>query len=75
MGADNMSLSPAALDKLVAKLSQDKNPVNRANYARAIGAYGKQAQQYTPQLQAALANEKDEVTKENIKAAIEKINQ
>jgi hypothetical protein len=72
MGADNCPLSSDALGKLAAKIGQDKNPVHRAAFARAIGAYGKQAQQYTPQLQAALASETDEVTKQNLQRAIAK---
>ena len=70
MGADNCPLSGAILDKLVTKLGQEKDPVHQAAYARAIGAYGKQAQQYTPQLQAALANQKDEVAKQNLQRTI-----
>jgi hypothetical protein len=35
--------------------------------------YGKQAQQYVPQLQAILANEKDDVVKQNLQAAISKM--
>jgi hypothetical protein len=72
MGADKCPLSSDALGKLAVKLGEDKDPVHRAAFARAIGAYGKQAQQYMPQLQAALANEKDEVTKQNLKATIAK---
>jgi len=75
MAADKCPLSGAALDKLASKLTQEKDPVKRAAYARAIGTYGKQAQRYTPQLEAALANEKDDVTKTNIRTAIAKTNQ
>jgi hypothetical protein len=70
IGVDRCPLSGEALDKLATKLSQETDSSKRANYARAIGSYGKQAQQYTPQLRAALANEKDEVTKQNLQAAL-----
>ena len=70
MGVDHCPLSGGALNKLADKLSQEKDSTKRANYARAIGSYGKQAQQYAPQLRAALANEKDEVAKQNLQAAL-----
>lgn len=73
MGADNCPLSANALSKLAARLGQDKDPVHRAALARAIGAYGKQAQQYTSQLQTALAGETDEVTKQNLQRTITKL--
>jgi len=75
IAADKCPLPGVALNKLATKLAQEKDPVRRAAFARAIGTYGKQAQQYTPQLQAVLANEKDEVAKVNIRSAIDKINQ
>jgi hypothetical protein len=72
MGVDHCPLSNEALGELAAKLSQENDSTKRANYARAIGSYGKQAQQYAPQLRAALANEKDEIAKQNLQAALVK---
>ena len=58
------------LPKLVDLLAQDKDPVNRAGYALAIGIYGKRAQCYRSQLEAALARETNDVTKQNIQRAL-----
>lgn len=75
MAAENCQLSGAALEKLVGKVTHEKDPVNRGTYARAAGVYGKQAQPYLPQLKTALAAETDEVVKANIKNAIDRVNQ
>jgi len=73
MAADNCPLPGNALPKLVTLLAQDKDTVNRAAYAGAIGSYGKQAQSYRPQLETALTNETDDVTKQNIQHALNRI--
>ena len=70
MSTDHCPLGDAALDKLAHRLTQEKSPSNRADYASAIGAYGKRAQQYAPQLRSALANETDAVTKQNLQSAL-----
>jgi hypothetical protein len=74
IGAGDFPLSSEILRKLFVKLGQDKDPVSRAAYVRAIGAYGKRAQLYVPELQRILAAEKQKEVKDTIKSAIDKIN-
>jgi HEAT repeat protein len=73
MASDNCPLPDSVLPKLATLLAQDKDTVHRAAYARAIGSYGKRAQFYRPQLEAALASEPDDVTKQNIQFALKRI--
>jgi hypothetical protein len=73
MASDNCPLPDTVLPKLATLLAQDKDAVNRAAYARAIGSYGKRAHSYRPQLEAALASETDDVTKQNIQHALNQI--
>jgi HEAT repeat protein len=73
ISADRCLLPESTLPRLASLLTEDKMPADREAYARAIGAYGKRAQAYRPQLEAALASETDEVTKQNIQRALDRI--
>ncbi len=73
MGSDKCPLEGAALSKLVTLLSTDPSPASRQAYAGAIASYGKKAESYRSRLQAALENEKDDITRQNIQRALDRI--